>query len=69
MKTVEEGQCGLCKHFGEHDANPPQELQQIRMTHEAPEDLPEECGLPEHESRHLVVTAISSCEGFEPTID
>jgi hypothetical protein len=66
MKTVEDGQCGLCRHFGEHDDNPPQQLQQIRVSRQAPVDLTEECGLPEHESLHLVVTPISSCEGFEP---
>jgi len=65
MKLVNEGQCGLCVHFGEHQGYRP-ELVQIRRTHRAPEDLTEECGHPQHAALHLVVTPISGCAGFEP---
>jgi hypothetical protein len=59
------GQCGLCQHFGEHHPTEPQ-LIQIRLKKEAPEDLVEECALPEHAKTHLMVTPISGCTGFEP---
>lgn len=65
MLSVHEGQCGLCTHFGEHHGGD-QQLIQIRSSHKAPEDLVEECGLPEHASLHLIVTPISGCDGFEP---
>ena len=65
MQHIHEGQCGLCAHFGEHhQAN--QELIQIRVNHEAPEDVIDECGHPRHASLHLMVTPISGCDGFEP---
>jgi hypothetical protein len=64
MYQVHEGQCGLCTHFGEHNAAEPQ-LIQIRVSKEAPEDLVEECGHPKHAPLHLVVTPISGCDGFE----
>ena len=63
MFAVHEGQCGLCAHFGEHHSND-QKLTQIRIQHEAPEDLVEECDHPRHASLHLVVTPISGCDGF-----
>jgi len=65
MIQVQEGQCGLCVHFGENQPKEPQ-LIQIRLKHEAPEDLVEECGHPAHAPLHLVVTPISGCAGFEP---
>jgi hypothetical protein len=39
---------------------------QIRRTMEAPEELVDDCGHPEHAHLHLKVTANSGCEGFEP---
>lgn len=69
MMNVTEGQCGLCQHFGEHAAisdSEKQQLVQIRTSRQAPEDLREECGHPEHEPLHLVVTPVSGCQGFEP---
>jgi hypothetical protein len=66
MLHVENGQCGLCTHFGETHPSEPQ-LVQIRQSHEAPETLLEECGHPRHAPLHLRVTPISGCEGFEPT--
>ena len=67
MIRVNDGQCGLCSHFGEHEHNGhEQQLMQIRESHEAPENLVEECGHPQHTGLHLVVTPISGCQGFEP---
>ncbi|HWV58254.1 MAG TPA: hypothetical protein VNZ57_12445 [Longimicrobiales bacterium] len=65
MLQIQEGQCGLCIHFGEDHAPTPQ-LVQIRRSHQAPEDLVDECGHPQHAALNLVVTPISGCEGFEP---
>ena len=36
MQHVDEGQCGLCTHFGESHPNE-EKLVRIRTTHEAPE--------------------------------
>lgn len=63
MTPIQEGQCGLCKHFGTDHEQP--QLQQIRVTREAPVDLTDECGHPKNESISLVVTPISGCQGFE----
>lgn len=63
MLQVQDGQCGLCTHFGEHHQGP--QIIQIRLKHEAPETLVEECGHPTHESLKLKVTPISGCAGFE----
>lgn len=67
MIQVHDGQCGLCAHFGEHHpTHPTDQLIQIRLKHEAPEDFIEECGHPQHEPLHLIVTPISGCAGFAP---
>jgi hypothetical protein len=66
MLQVQEGQCGLCTHFGENDASEQPKLIQIRLKHEAPDDLVEPCGLPENASINLMVTPISGCSGYEP---
>ncbi|WP_164103877.1 hypothetical protein [Candidatus Laterigemmans baculatus] len=65
MLTVQNGQCGMCAHFGEEH---PQERQivQIHQKHVAPEDFVDECGHPQHAALHLKVTAISGCDAFEP---
>lgn len=65
MQTIEEGQCGLCTHFGEQHADTPQ-LVQIRQRHEAPVTMVDDCGHPRHASLNLKVTPISGCDGFEP---
>jgi hypothetical protein len=65
MMQVQEGQCGLCSHFGENQPAD-EKLIQIRLKHEAPENLIEECGHPEHAPLHLMVTPMSGCAGFEP---
>ena len=62
---VHDGQCGLCVHFGEHHGNEPQ-LIQIRTTHQAPDDLTDRCGHPQHAPLNLIVTPISGCAGYEP---
>jgi hypothetical protein len=64
MQQVQEGQCGLCTHYGE--THPDSALVQIRKSHEAPETLVEDCGHPRHASLHLKVTPISGCDGFVP---
>ena len=64
MASIHDGQCGLCKHFGEHHAND-QKLLQLRTKKEAPENLKDECGHPQHAALHLVVTVVSGCDGFE----
>ena len=64
MQHVQEGQCGLCLHFGENHPGDHQ-LVSIRRQGEAPETLVEEGGHPGHASLHLRVTPISGCEGFE----
>lgn len=65
MLHVENGQCGLCTHFGEgHEAAGI--LTQIRSSMQAKEDLIEDCGHPKNAPLHLKVTAVSGCDGFEP---
>ena len=66
MLHVDNGQCGLCAHFGEHHAEVMPQLVQIRTSKEAPEELKEECGHPRHAPLHLLVTANSGCDGFTP---
>ena len=64
MVQVHDGQGGLRAHFGEtHHGD--QQLIQIRLKHEAPENLVEECGHPKLSPLHLVVTPISGCSGFQ----
>lgn len=65
MHEIHEGQCGMCAHFGEHHSQQDQ-LVQIRVKHEAPEDMLDDCGHPRHASLHLKVTPLSGCDGFEP---
>lgn len=65
MLNVQDGQCGLCAHFGEHH-QADQKLVQIRLSKKADEKLVEECGHPKHAPLHLMVTPISGCEGFTP---
>lgn len=65
MVKVQEGQCGLCAHFGEEHRDEPM-LIQIVTRREAPEDLIDVCGHPQLKPLRLQVTPISSCSGFEP---
>jgi hypothetical protein len=64
MQTIKDGQCGLCKHFGEvHPSD--KKLVEMRSSHKAPEVLLDECDLPRNASLHLKVTPISGCDGYE----
>jgi hypothetical protein len=56
MLKVQERQCGVFTHFAEGHAD----------SHEAKEDVLEDCGHPKHAPLHLKVTGISKCDGFEP---
>ena len=68
MMKLEDGQCGLCKQFGEtHEQS--QRLVQIRVQGEGPEDYLDTCGHPSHADLHLKVTPISGCDGFEPAAE
>jgi len=67
MLHVEEGQCGLCTHFGEQHAE--SILTQIRTSKEAKEDFVDECGHPKLSGLHLKVTAVSGCDGFKPAVN
>ncbi|BAM04771.1 hypothetical protein [Phycisphaera mikurensis] len=63
MLTLQDGQCGLCRHFGEGEPNRPP-LVQIRTSRSAPAGMTEPCGHPRNESLRLKVTPISGCAGF-----
>jgi len=65
MQAVHDGQCGLCGHFGEHQAKT-NALVSILSTKKAEETLLDECGHPKHAALHLKVTPISGCDGFVP---
>ena len=66
MSHINEGQCGLCLHFGENHPGPHDTaLVQVRKTHEAEDTMVDECGHPKNMSLHLKVTPISGCDGFE----
>jgi len=68
MIQVQDGQCGMCAHFGEGDVRDQPKLIQIRASHQAPEDLVERCGLPAHAEYILWVTPMSGCAGFAPAV-
>ena len=68
MLQINDGQCGLCTHFGEHHAKD-QAVVQIRTKHQAPETLKVECGHPQHAALHLMVTASSGCDAFKPALN
>jgi hypothetical protein len=65
MVYVQNGQCGMCVHWGEGADDQPK-LLQIRATHEAPDDMVQRCGLAEHAQYNLWVTPTSGCDGFAP---
>jgi len=64
MQTLHDGQCGLCRHFGETHPRD-KKLVEIRSSHKAPVGFVDECGLPNNASLHLKVTPISGCDRFE----
>ena len=63
MVHVQQGQCGICSHFGEGHSD--KILAQIRSTKEASETFVDDCGHPKLVSLHLKVTPVSGCDGFE----
>ena len=65
MIAVQDGQCGMCAHFGDEHAGDAK-IVQIRTSQSAPETLIEECEHPKLAALHLKVTAASGCDGFEP---
>ena len=65
MLKIQDGQCGMCAHFGDDEA-PDETLVQIRISGQAQEDLVEPCGHPQHADMNLKVTPISGCAGFTP---
>ena len=62
MLNIQQGQCGLCSHFGEQHPQE-QQLVQIRTTGQAPESYVDRCG--RNAAINLQVTAASGCDGFE----
>ncbi|HEY7118975.1 MAG TPA: hypothetical protein VH475_20460 [Tepidisphaeraceae bacterium] len=66
MQAIHDGQCGLCAHFGEHQPQDKPVVLQVRVSRNAPDDLVEQCGHPQHEALNLMVTANSGCQGFTP---
>jgi len=65
MINVDDGQCGRCLHFGE-DHGDSEQLVQIRVSGKAPEGYTDSCGHPRLDPMHLRVSAVGSCDGFEP---
>lgn len=65
MQAVQDGQCGLCAHFGETHAKN-DVLVSIVKSHEADLKVLDDCGHPKHAALHLKVTPISGCDGFTP---
>jgi hypothetical protein len=64
MLSIQNGQCGLCTHYGEGHAPTPV-LISILSTRQAPESLIDSCGLPKNAALHLKVTPVSGCDGFQ----
>ncbi len=64
MIKLTDGQCGLCAHFGGDE--PSEQIVQIRIAGQAPEEVVSDCGHPRLEPLNLKVTPISGCEGFTP---
>lgn len=65
METINNGQCGLCQHFGETHPQT-NTLVSILSKKQAELTLLDECGHPRHAALHLKVSAISGCDGFVP---
>ena len=65
MEQVQDGQCGLCTHFGEHH-HKSDVLVTILSSHKADLKVLDDCGHPKHAALHLKVTPISGCDGFQP---
>lgn len=65
MESVQQGQCGLCTHFGETHAQN-EKLISILTSKQADVVMIDECGHPRLSGLHLKVTPISGCDGFVP---
>lgn len=65
MENLENGQCGLCGHFGETHVKS-DVLVTILSSKAADGKLLDDCGHPKHAPLHLKVSAISGCDGFVP---
>lgn len=63
MEAIQQGQCGLCTHFGEAHAQS-ETLVSILSSKQADVVMIDECGHPKLQSLHLKVTPISGCDGF-----
>ena len=68
MEQVQDGQCGLCTHFGEHHQKS-DVLVTILSSHRADLKVLDDCGHPKHAALHLKVTPISGCDGFQPAAE
>ena len=64
MEQIQNGQCGLCDHFGQYHRT--DALVSILSSHQADLKVLDECGHPKHADLHLKVTPISGCDGFVP---
>ena len=62
MIHVNDGQCGRCAHYGEHNSD--DMLVQIRIDGLAPDGYINECGHPAVEGLHLRTPANGACDGF-----
>ena len=67
MLQVHDGQCGMCAHFGENMTQDEPKLIQIRVSHEAPDDLIEPCGLPIGLLPEIDATLVN-CDGTEQRV-
>lgn len=65
MELIQQGQCGLCTHFGETHAHN-EKLVSILTSKQADVVMIDECGHPRLSGLHLKVTPISGCDGFVP---
>ncbi len=65
MVKVQEGQCGLCAHFGELERGTRlPAILEILITRQGSEALVAPCTQPQHKSLHLRVTPVSGCDSF-----
>lgn len=64
---INQGQCGICRHFGEPHSQK-EELVKIRTTQEGSEQVLDVCAHPLLARVHLRVSTISGCDEFESAI-
>ncbi len=68
MEQLQDGQCELRTHFGEHQPKS-NVLITILSSHKADLKVLDDCGHPKHAALHLKVTPISGCDGFQPAAE